>query len=63
MYSAKIGMNSLQQGGHTKVFLYDDICFVESVRVPSGRYNLHIPLTAAMTNLICVVSVAQVKCV
>lgn len=56
----------LDQTAETQVLLDDDVCIVVSKsyrKVTASRYACNLPLTAAMTNRICVVSVAHVKCV
>lgn len=53
----------LDQTAQTEVFLDDDIWIFCQYDLPKFKLQdmVNLPLTAAMTNRICVVSVAQVK--
>lgn len=51
---------ALYQTAQTKVLLDDDVCSMLDVGLKRVMGD-NIPFTAAMTNRICIVSVAQVK--
>lgn len=55
--------SSLDEAANSEVFLDDDVCQLSlASRVGANRPKSS-PFTAPMTKRICVVSVAQVKCV